>query len=309
MQLNQYVFTFGDYLKSRFGQSVHKISLDGGFSCPNRDGTLGRGGCTFCNVHSFAGAQKSKSISEQLAANRSGKSLKYLAYFQAYTSTYAERQVLMSYYDEALKSADIVGLCVGTRPDCVSNEVLDLLASYQDAGKEIWLELGLQTAFDESLMAINRHHTFADYCDAVSRAHARGLKVCTHLILGLPGEEHLHNLTTLELVLNEGVEALKLHQLHIVRGSIMAKQYERGEISVLELPEYAARAADLIRNTPPQVIFARVGASVMDDSLIAPLWSSKRWPCINEIVAILDRDGPQGSARGQSFVPQDYYHL
>lgn len=296
MQLNQYINSFGDYLKVKFGESVHKISIDGGFTCPNRDGTLGRGGCTFCNAHSFLNKQSPKSIAEQLILNRSGKSQKYLAYFQAYTSTYAEKQLLMNYYNEALQSENVVGLCVGTRPDCLSNEVLDLLLSYQEQGKEIWVELGLQTAFDETLELINRHHTFADYCACVKRIHDRGLKLCTHLIIGLPHESELYNLTTLQLVLDEGVDALKLHQLHVVKGSVMAMQYAKGEIEVLELSQYAQIAAKLIQNTPLNVIYARVGASVMDDSLIAPLWSTKRWPCINEITNILAQSGGQGSA-------------
>lgn len=301
MQLTDYVNTFGDYLKRRFGESVHKLSLSGNFTCPNRDGSLGFGGCTFCNATSFTASSSVKSIAEQLSLNRSGKSLKYLAYFQAYTSTYAEAKELNRLYLEALKGADIVGLCVGTRPDCLSNEALDLLAEIQSCGYEVWVELGLQTAFDETLKLINRHHTFNDYVTAVKRLHDYNLKICTHLIIGLPSEELLHNLTTLELVLNEGVNALKLHQLHIVKGALMAKQYAEGQIKVLSLEEYAQIAAKIIQYTPKDILFERVSASVMDDSLIAPMWSKHRWPPINAITTILHEQGGQGSLVGEVF--------
>lgn len=300
MHINLFVNTFGDYLKRKFGQSVHKISLHGGFTCPNRDGILGRGGCTFCNATSFTNVNN-KSIEEQLC-NRSGKSNKYLAYFQAYTSTYAEQKLLEEMYAKALNATDVVGLCVGTRPDCVSDEIIDLLSLYVEQGYEVWLELGLQTAMNNTLELINRHHTFEDYVDTVHRARKRGIKVCTHLIIGLPTEDVIHNLTTLQWVIDEGVDALKLHQLHIVKGSIMARQYERGEISVLELKDYCEIASKLIQYTPKEILFERVGASVMDDSLIAPMWSTKRWPCINEISRILEQNGAQGSMLGDPFV-------
>lgn len=300
MQLTDYVNTLGSYLKEKFGESIHKLPLEGGFSCPNRDGRLGRGGCTFCNAHSFLPSSP-KSIEEQLIKNRVSKSKKYLAYFQAYTSTYAEFAVLKELYYKAINSVGIVGLCVGTRPDCVSDEVLDLLKEISDKGYEVWLELGLQSAFDETLKAINRHHTFSDYCETVKRAKERNIKVCTHLIIGLPNETLLHNLTTLELVINEGVDALKLHQLHIVEGAIMAKQYQMGKIQVLELDEYAQIAAKLIQYTPKEILYERVSASVMDDSLIAPMWSKNRWPPINAIVKILDETGSQGSLIGDPY--------
>lgn len=305
MHINLYINSFGDYLKRRFGQSVHKLSLEANFTCPNRDGTLGRGGCTFCNASSFMGKNIPKTIAEQLVVNRSGKSQKYLAYFQAYTNTYAETKVLEKLYDQAIHAADIVGLCVGTRPDCVSDEVLKILANYVNHGYEVWLELGLQSALDDTLDLINRHHHFAEYVKTVHKARDLGIKVCTHLIIGLPGEELIHNLTTLELVLAEGVDALKLHQLHIVKGSIMAVQYKRGELSVYSLEAYCNIAAKLIQNTPTDILFERVSASVMDDSLIAPAWSTKRWPAINTIANILSQTGAQGSARGQCFKYQD----
>jgi radical SAM protein (TIGR01212 family) len=180
-------------------------------------------------VASFADeAQQHHSIAEQLAhqASRVNRARQYLAYFQAYTSTWAEVQVLRSMYQQAVSQANIVGLCVGTRPDCVPEAVLDLLSEYKALGYEIWLELGLQTAHDKTLHRINRGHDFACYQRTTRLARERGLKVCSHLIVGLPGEGRQHSLETLERVVDTGVDGIKLHPLHIVTGSIMARAWE-----------------------------------------------------------------------------------
>lgn len=191
MQLHTVVNMFGADLQRRYGEKIHKITLHGGFSCPNRDGTLGRGGCTFCNVASFADENAQYDSIEEQLSQQSGKitrAKRYLAYFQAYTSTYAEVELLREMYESALTQADVVGLCVGTRPDCVPEAVLELLQSYQQQGYEVWLELGLQTAHDKTLKRINRGHDFACYQATTRAARERGLKVCCHLITGLPGE-------------------------------------------------------------------------------------------------------------------------
>ena len=245
MQLQKLVNMFGGDLLQRYGQKVHKLTLHGGFSCPNRDGTIGRGGCTFCNVASFADeAQQHKSIAEQLAHQASlvNRAKQYLAYFQAYTSTWAEVQVLRAMYQQTVAQANIVGLCVGTRPDCVPDAVLDLLSEYKEKGYEIWLELGLQTAHDKTLHRINRGHDFACYQRTTRLARERGLKVCSHLIVGLPGEGQQHGLETLEKVVETGVDGIKLHPLHIVTGSIMAKAWEAGRLSGIELDDYTVTA-------------------------------------------------------------------
>ena len=254
MHLHQLVNTIGQDLQRRYGEKVHKLTLHGGFSCPNRDGTIGRGGCTFCNVASFADEEtQQQSIQAQLK-DRAGeikRAKKYLAYFQAYTSTYAEVQVLKSMYEQALKEADIVGLCVGTRPDCVPDAVLKLLADYVQQGYEIWLELGLQTAHDQTLKRINRGHDFTCYAEITAKARALGIKVCTHLIVGLPGEGRSENLTTLQQVLKVGTDGIKLHGLHIVEGSTMAKAWRAGRLTVLDQDEYVSIACEMIRSTPP----------------------------------------------------------
>ncbi|WP_410013375.1 TIGR01212 family radical SAM protein [Sodalis sp. C49] len=306
MQLLQVVNMFGGDLLRRYGQKVYKLSLHGGFSCPNRDGTLGRGGCTFCNVASFADEQSQfRSVGEQVAgqARNADRAKRYLAYFQAYTSTYAEVRVLDRLYREALAQADIVGICVGTRPDCAPPEVLDLLAGYQRQGYEVWLELGLQSAQDKTLRRINRGHDFACYRHTVAAARARGLRVCTHLIVGLPGEGAAECLSTLDRVLAAGVDGLKLHPLLLVEGSVMARAWRAGRLAALSLEDYTAIAGEMIRHTPAQVIFHRISASARPPTLLAPLWCANHWNGMNALYNDLKARGGQGSALGMPFLP------
>ncbi|TXZ73679.1 TIGR01212 family radical SAM protein [Vibrio mimicus] len=304
MQLHRLVNTIGQDLQRRYGEKVHKLTLHGGFSCPNRDGTIGRGGCTFCNVASFANEEtQQQSIHDQLK-DRAGeikRAKKYLAYFQAYTSTYAEVQVLKSMYEQALEVADIVGLCVGTRPDCVPDAVLELLADYVQQGYEIWLELGLQTAHDHTLKRINRGHDFACYAEITAKARALGIKVCTHLIVGLPGEGRSENMSTLQQVLKIGTDGIKLHGLHIVEGSTMAKAWRAGRLAVLEQDEYVSIACEMIRSTPPQIIYHRVSSAARRPTLLAPLWCENRWWAMTAIGQTLEIEGPQGSLLGDPF--------
>lgn len=301
MGLDQFVYTFALYCQQQFGQRVQKLTLDARFTCPNRDGTLGVGGCTFCNVASFsyaANTDATLSIAEQLHGGKQrlrAKANKFLAYFQAYTSTYEEYALLKQRYDEALKSTDLVGLCVGTRPDCVPDNVLALLAEYQQQGFEVWLELGLQSAHDRTLKRINRGHDFAAYENAVSRARALGLKVCTHLILGLPGETAADHQHTLEKVLAVGVDGLKLHPLHIVDGSVMAKAWRAGRMDSISIEDYAASAGNLIRRTPPAVVYHRVTAYAKPPMLLAPDWCSGRWTGLTAVIDNLAEHGGQGA--------------
>lgn len=297
MQLESYVNTLGTHLKARFGTRVRKLALHVGFTCPNRDGSLGRGGCTFCSVLSFSDGEPQTSVDEQLASGRAAtrRASRYLAYFQAYTNTYAEVEQLRQLYAQALAGADIVGLCVGTRPDCVSDDVLQILAGYREQGYEVWLELGLQSAHDETLARVKRGHGFAAYADAVARARRYGIPICTHLILGLPQESSAMILTTHARVLDCGVEGLKLHPLLIVKGAPMAGQYARGELTPLTLTQYVETATELIRRTPAEVVFHRITASALEPTLIAPDWCRTRWPAADAICAALARNGGQGS--------------
>lgn len=306
MQLNDFVHMFGDDLKRRHGEKIHKLTLHGAFTCPNRDGTLGRGGCTFCNVASFVDEQAQVlSIAEQLRqrAGEASRARRYLAYFQAYTSTYAEVTYLKQMYEEALTAADIVGLCVGTRPDCVPDAVLDLLAGYQAQGYEIWLELGLQSAHDATLKRINRGHDYRAYENAVIRARSRGLKVCTHLIVGLPGEGAMDSLQTLQQVVRTGTDGIKLHPLHVVTGSSLGKAWQAGRLTVLSEEDYVAAACAMIRHTPPHIVYHRVSASARRPTLLAPAWCENRWQAMVAISRRLESEGAQGSALGRPYSP------
>ena len=295
MTLSNYVNTFGQAMLHRYGERVHKIAIDADFTCPNRDGSKSRGGCTFCNNVSFSPNGRTPSpLQEQIAAGRqvirkrTGAN-KYLAYFQAYTNTYASINSLRKLYDQALSEPDVIGLAIGTRPDCVPDAVLDLLATYQRQGHEIWLELGLQSSFDESLRRVNRGHGFAEYKTALLAARKRGLQVCTHLIIGLPGETKKHCEITLERVLELGVDGLKLHPLHVVKGTQLANEWRRGEYQPLLLDEYIDIATNLIRQTPPEVIFHRVTATASKKILLAPDWCSRKWLVLNRITDALQQ--------------------
>ncbi|MDF7670297.1 TIGR01212 family radical SAM protein [Orbaceae bacterium ESL0721] len=304
MQLHLVVNTFGADLTRRYGEKIYKLTLHGGFSCPNRDGTIGLGGCTFCNVASFIDESiQVQSIADQLKSQalQMKKSKRYLAYFQAYTSTYAEVETLKRLYEQALSHADIVGICVGTRPDCVPDAALALLADYQAQGFEVWLELGLQTANDRTLQLINRGHSFDTYCATTQKARNLGIKVCTHLIVGLPKEQKEENLITLEKVLDCGVDGLKIHPLHIVEGSIMAKAWRAGRLDVLSLDDYVDIAGTMIRHTPKDILYHRISANARKPTLLAPDWCENHWLSMNAIDQNLREFGSQGAALGDSY--------
>ncbi|GGP52499.1 TIGR01212 family radical SAM protein [Shewanella algicola] len=318
MGLDDYVNTFGSYCKRQYGERIKKLTIDAEFTCPNRDGTLGLGGCTFCNVASFNAQQgQTLSIPVQLADGKvrahlkdqgvnksrpaSVSSSKYIAYFQAYTSTYDEFNRLKQKYDLAVEDKHVVGLHIGTRPDCVPDEVLDLLVEYQQSGLDVWLELGLQTSNNHTLKKINRGHQLAEYRQTVIAARSRGIKVCTHLILGLPGETTTDYLNSLKTVLGIGVDGIKLHPLHIVEGSTMAKQWHYKPMPLLTLDEYASAAAMLIRHTPEHIIFHRVTAYAKKPMLLAPDWCAFRWDGLVAIVDELREYGGQGSALNSAY--------
>ncbi len=314
MQLTEYVHTFGQWLRERHGERVHKIALNAGFTCPNRDGSKGIGGCSFCNNASFNAdvAQRRRQVKagveQQLAAGRRNASRytqarRYLAYFQAYTNTYAEVAALKQLYDQALAQEGVIGLSVGTRPDCVPREVLELLAGYRAQGQEVWLELGLQSAFDATLARVNRGHGLREYVLACRAARRMGIPVCTHLIVGLPGETAWHAEKTLEVVLDVGTDGLKLHPLHVVKGTRLANEWRRGEYTAWSRDDYVAVTADLIERTPWAVVYHRLTGTAPASLLLAPQWCAHKWPVVNAIVAELARRGSRQGARAGMTAP------
>ena len=295
MYLDQAVLTFGRAMREKYGFKVHKLAIDAQFSCPNRDGSKGIGGCTFCNNTSFSPeARKPPTVDEQLDAGRRviikrTGATRYLAYFQAYTNTYADIHYLKSLYDSALAHQDVIGLSIGTRPDCVPDAVLSLLSEYQRQGYEIWLELGLQSSFDKTLDAVNRGHGFKEYQDAIKRAQRYNLQVCTHLIVGLPGETMQHSLTSMSRVLESRPHGIKIHPLHIVRGTQIARQWKSGEYQPLSLNDYVETVVRMVKMAPEELIFHRLTGTAAEDLLLAPAWCSKKWLVLNEITRKLEQ--------------------
>ncbi len=290
MNLDQVVLTFGRAMRERHGVRVHKICIDAGFTCPNRDGSKGIGGCTFCNNRSFSPASRRLSVQEQVtrgqAAIRHARPQdRYLAYFQAYTNTYDDVRTLEQLYRGALECDGVIGLSIGTRPDCVPEPVLNLLARLRDDGHEVWLELGLQSAFDATLDRVNRCHGFADYADAVRRAQRRGLQTCTHLILGLPGEEEFHWQASLELVLAHGTDGLKIHPLHVVRNTLLAHDLRAGRYRPVSRERYVEATAQLVHACPDNMVFHRLTGTARGDMLLGPDWCAEKWSVINDIAA------------------------
>lgn len=294
--LSEFVDTFGQHLLSQFGERVHKVAIDAGFTCPNRDGRSGRGGCTFCNNKSFQPEARMPTISDQVRAGmacvvRRTGARKVLAYFQTYTNTYAPLDTLASCYEEALAVPGVVGLSVGTRPDCLSEPIVALLASYRDCGYTVWIELGLQSSFDDTLLRVNRGHGFAEYRAAIALIGRYRLPVCTHLIVGLPGEGRHHALETLARVLSLGVAGLKVHPLHVVRGSRLAHDWRKGALTPMSFDDYIAIVSDLIERTPRHVVFHRLTGTARAALLLAPAWCSGKWRVLNAIAAELASRG------------------
>lgn len=292
---------FSAELKELFGGRVHRVPVDGGFTCPNRDGTIGRGGCIFCGGEGSgaAGILRGRSITDQIEAGKEAVSRRYrvsrfLAYFQAYSNTHAPVEHLQALYDEALAVPGVVGLMVGTRPDCLPPPVLDLLAAYHEK-TYFWLELGLQSPHDRTLDLIGRGHTAATFYRAVRQAKEHGIRVCAHLILGLPGETREEMLAGASFLNDLGVDGVKIHLLHVMRGTGLAQMYERGEIALLEREEYVGLVCDFLERLAPEIVVQRLTGEGGKE-LVAPAWSRAKFEVLNAIDREFERRGSrQGS--------------
>jgi hypothetical protein len=267
-----------NYLRRRFGERVQKITLDAGLTCPNRDGRVGVGGCLYCNARgSGTGARAlGLSISQQVEEGmaRLGKrygAQKFIAYFQSFSNTYAPVEQLQALYREAMAFPPVVGLSVGTRPDCLGDEVLDLLAEI-NRNRLVWLELGLQSAHDATLARINRGHDVACFTAAVRRAAARGLEVVAHVILGLPGEGPEEMAATAAYLAELPVQGVKIHLLYVVKDSGLARLFAAGEYRCLKESEFVSRAVDFIEKLPPQVVIHRLTGDPHREEFLAPAW-------------------------------------
>ena len=264
---------------------LQKIMLDGGFTCPNRDGRVGQGGCSFCLCESFNPeyCRKHDSITEQLEAGKKffeGKypRMKYLAYFQAYSSTYAPLEVLRQRYDEALAVKDVVGLVVATRPDCINEEILALFVSIREKGYAVAIELGCESFYDRTLARVNRGHTSRQSIDAIHLCHKYGIPVTVHLMFGLPGESRDDIIAEAELLNTLPVASLKLHQLQILRGTRMAKEWEekKADFLALTLDTYTRLVADFVQRLRCDIRIERFASSAPRDMLISPRFGVKQ---------------------------------
>ena len=287
--------TFNSYLREYFGERVYRVPIDAGFTCPNRDGVRAFGGCTFCDDRG-SGAPTinvENSVREQLEAGmrRIGKrykAKKFLAYFQAFTNTYAPEGVLRSIYDVALEYPDVVGICIGTRPDCLEDNVLDLLQELSEK-TFVWLEVGVQSVFNETLDKINRGHTAEEFFDAVKREKKRNLKVATHLIFGLPGEDESHMLETVRQMAQTDLDGIKIHQLCIYKGTPMEVDYRLGKLPVLDEDRYVNLVCDSLELLPPEMIVMRLVAEGSQDEIIAPDWAFEKERVMKKMEAELAR--------------------
>ena len=276
-----------DRLKERFGCKVYKLALDGGMTCPNRDGRLGYGGCSFCAADgSGAFAQTGETVFAQIEAAKTRVAGKiqggrYIAYFQNFTNTYAPVSYLEPLFRAAISHPDVAVLSIATRPDCLPPEVLDLLEQL-NREKPLWVELGLQTIHPDTARAIRRGYDLPVYDNAVSELHTRGIEVITHVILGLPGETKAQMLDTVRYAGGRS-DGIKLQLLHVLRGSDLAKDYAAGAFRTLELEEYCDLVLDCLRILPPEVVIHRLTGDGAKKDLIAPLWSADKKRVLNTL--------------------------
>lgn len=289
--------TFDNYLKARFGCKVAKVSLNCGFGCPNRDGTKGSGGCIYCSPSAsgdFAGNPE-MSVTEQFFDIKKGidakwHGAKYLPYFQAGTGTYAPVEKLRSLYYEALSLPDTVGISIATRPDCIPDDVLSLLAEISQK-TYLTVELGLQSIHDETGRLINRCTDYAEFLEAYTRLTACGINVCVHLINGLPGETREMMLESVETVGRLRPHAVKLHMLHILKNTAAERMYREGKIKVFELSEYVELVCDELELLPYDTVIGRITGDGGRDTLVAPLWSVKKFDVMNGVDREMNRRG------------------
>lgn len=277
------------FLREKFGEKVFKISLDAGFSCPNRDGTISKGGCVFCSERGsgdFAGNRyfsidkQFKDIKEVM--NKKWKEGKYIAYFQAYTNTYAPISILREKYEEAINQEGVVALAIATRPDCLSEEVLILL---EELSKKvyIWLELGLQTINEKSAAIINRGYTLEIFEKALIELNKRKIDVVVHTIFGLPGEKKEDMLATIKYVANKPIKGIKFHLLHLMKNTPLVRFYEEGKLRFLQENEYIELTCEAIAMLPESMVVHRLTGDAPRELLIGPMWSLKKWEVLNAI--------------------------
>lgn len=294
-------YSLNEYLKERFGEKIYKISLDLGLTCPNRDGTLDTRGCSFCLEGSSHFAADEGSISERIEKakaliSKKTNARRFIAYFQSYTNTYAPTEYLEKIFSSVITREDIAALSIATRPDCLSNDTVEMLARLNKI-KPVWIELGLQTANENTAINIRRCYENRVYTDAVRRLSNHGIDVITHIIIGLPGEKKEDVLNSVSLAVSSGTKGIKLQLLHVLRGTDIAADYEAGKFSTLSLDEYIDVLCECIPRIPSDVVIHRLTGDAPKAHLIAPAWSADKKTVMNTISRELKSRGVrQGSA-------------
>lgn len=300
-QMSEPYLSFSRYLRRRFGCRVRRIPLDAGFTCPVRDGTLSTGGCLYCDERGASSSDAGLPVGEQLrrgieTARRRLGAEKFIAYFQAFTGTYAAPGELSRLYAEGTDHPDVVGLSIGTRPDCAPDPVLDVIAPFASR-METWIEYGLQSSHDETLRRVGRGHTAADFADAALRTSARGIRVCAHLIIGLPGETDGMVRETARFVASLPVDGVKIHLLHVLRGTPLEAAYRDGGLALLSRDAYARLACDVLELLPPSMVIQRLTGEAPPDRLVAPAWALRKQEVLAAIRDELARRGTRQGAR------------
>lgn len=293
---NKRYYTFNYYLKKTYQSKVFKVSLNAGLSCPNRDGKVGVGGCSFCSSSGsgdFAG-EISLSLQKQFEQIKHKMHLKwpdakYIAYFQAYTNTYASLDKLKIIYESVLNNPDVVALDIATRPDCLEDDLIEYLAKLSEK-IDVWLELGLQTTYDESAKLFNRGYDYAVFLDAISRLEKTNIKVCVHLINGLPNENKEMMIENVKRLSHLSIDAIKIHMLHLVEDSLWGQDYLKKPFSLLSLDEYVELVVEQLRYLPSEMIIQRLTGDADKNTLIAPLWTLNKTKVLNEIDKLMVKE-------------------
>lgn len=294
---NKRYHTWNYALRQQFGEKIFKVPIDGGFDCPNRDGTVAKGGCTFCSVSGSGDMivapsdplplQFQKEI--QLMHQKCPTVDQYIVYFQNFTNTHAPVDVIRHRFEQVVNEKGVVGLSIGTRPDCLPDEVVNYLAELNERFY-LWVELGLQTTFEETSAAINRAHDYQTYLDGVAKLRKHGIRVCTHLINGLPGETPAMMRENVRRTIQDSdIQGIKLHLLHLMTNTKMMRDYNEGRLQLMSKEAYVSVICDQLEMIPPEIVIHRLTGDAPFETIIGPMWSLKKWEVLNAIDAEMKR--------------------
>ena len=286
---NKRYHTWNYYLRNTFGEKIFKVSINAGFTCPNIDGKVAYGGCTYCSKEGsgdFAGNPKDDLIKQfndiKEMMLRKWPNAKYIGYFQAYTNTYAPLEVLKEKYETILAQDDVVGLSISTRPDCLEDDVLEYLAELNER-TNLWVELGLQTIHDSTSKIINRGHDYKTFLEGVEKLKSKNIKTVVHIINGLPGEDYNMMMETAKAVADLNVHGIKIHLLHVIKNTPMARMLEKNMMSLMTQEDYVNLVCDQLEILPPEMVIHRLTGDGKKEDLVGPLWSLKKWEVLNAI--------------------------